>query len=428
MDHELIGLWALRSKLKKDKVLSQDPAVTQAIASELEVAPMSDEDEVITLVRNRFLSSKTLASDVSAAATALRAMLHPQDDAAAEAETSTRTTTHEEAPIRKKTKIVKEARPLGDGDEDDVQHPEEGQTMEVAAEQEDEDDGWESGSVADSDGESDSSTTGRKGKVTATSKSATSSTFLPSLSVGFIRGESDSDYSDEEKEDVAEPKKNRRGQRARRAYVFLHLMHLLPLTNPFPPQHLGEKVRQERQSRREGAPNRLTTWQERLWWPTCSWWQQPSLQRRSRGKAQTSTSRIWFWRRATSVSAATSCCCSRGVTSVLGGEAKAQGEAKYCDRASAGQKDYIHLASLECGMQSMYSRSMGARRSLRKGLSTAGNWHEALARGRSPDCKLVEPSWEGFDWRKVAVLRGTGLHDMNPLGGADGSSHHRPVG
>ncbi|TFL01824.1 BUD22-domain-containing protein [Pterulicium gracile] len=217
MDHELIGLWALRSKLKKDKVLSQDPAVTQAIASELEVAPMSDEDEVITLVRNRFLSSKTLASDVSAAATALRAMLHPQDDAAAEAETSTRTTTHEEAPIRKKTKIVKEARPLGDGDEDDVQHPEEGQTMEVAAEQEDEDDGWESGSVADSDGESDSSTTGRKGKVTATSKSATSSTFLPSLSVGFIRGESDSDYSDEEKEDVAEPKKNRRGQRARRA-------------------------------------------------------------------------------------------------------------------------------------------------------------------------------------------------------------------
>ena len=46
---------------------------------------------------------------------------------------------------------------------------------------------------------------------------AAASTFLPSLSVGFTRGDSDS-----EPEDIdSAPKKNRRGQRARRAYVIM---------------------------------------------------------------------------------------------------------------------------------------------------------------------------------------------------------------
>lgn len=46
----------------------------------------------------------------------------------------------------------------------------------------------------------------------------TTSTFLPSLSTGFIRGDSDSEFeSDSEGEGVKSSRKNRRGQRARQA-------------------------------------------------------------------------------------------------------------------------------------------------------------------------------------------------------------------
>ena len=100
------------------------------------------------------------------------------------------------------------------------------------------DDGWESGSVrsAPSDQESDSigsnsssgsdssKKTSPKGRSsldaqTKTKSSTSESKFLPSLSVGFIRGDSDSEFSDAEV--TAEVRKNRRGQRARRASVLI---------------------------------------------------------------------------------------------------------------------------------------------------------------------------------------------------------------
>jgi hypothetical protein len=91
-------------------------------------------------------------------------------------------------------------------------------------ESEDVDDGasWESGSV-DSEGNirhavspsasSTSSSPPPKKQTKITSK--TESRFLPSLAAGFIRG--DSDGSDIEDADVAPERKNRRGQRARKA-------------------------------------------------------------------------------------------------------------------------------------------------------------------------------------------------------------------
>lgn len=59
----------------------------------------------------------------------------------------------------------------------------------------------------------------KAGKTVKSLSSKNVSTFLPSLSVGFIRGGSDdSDWSEaEDKGTDLEPKKNRRGQRARRA-------------------------------------------------------------------------------------------------------------------------------------------------------------------------------------------------------------------
>jgi len=100
----------------------------------------------------------------------------------------------------------------------------------------DRDDGWESGSVAGTgfeaeeseEGESDSdndelTVTKTKHpqkpalKATKGSSSTLQSTFLPSLSVGFVRGSDDSEFSDAEGKAADMPKKNRRGQRARQA-------------------------------------------------------------------------------------------------------------------------------------------------------------------------------------------------------------------
>lgn len=119
--------------------------------------------------------------------------------------------------------------------------------VQTSDDEEVDDAGWESGSIhggsSAESGESDdedplsevngdeqslrpSASSGPDLKASSSSKAAQSqpdkpkkageSTFLPSLAVGFTRGDSDaSDFSDDDA-DVA-PKKNRRGQRARRA-------------------------------------------------------------------------------------------------------------------------------------------------------------------------------------------------------------------
>lgn len=120
----------------------------------------------------------------------------------------------------------------------------------VSGADDDAEDGWESGSIGgevhsasdddgdaspdgdsssedeDSDREEDTvkkpagklkSTVPKAASLKAKPKaSASASTFLPSLSVGFIRGDSDSEWSDSE-DKTEDVRKNRRGQRARRA-------------------------------------------------------------------------------------------------------------------------------------------------------------------------------------------------------------------
>jgi len=118
---------------------------------------------------------------------------------------------------------------------------------ESSANIEDEDDGWESGTVSDGghsvQGNSRPVSRSNKGSddyenntasegdvdlgvprgrprpdVKRSSKASTvQSAFLPSLSVGFVRGDSDTDFSDSETKADDGVKKNRRGQRARRA-------------------------------------------------------------------------------------------------------------------------------------------------------------------------------------------------------------------
>lgn len=120
-----------------------------------------------------------------------------------------------------------------DGSEaDDSGNEDENSDDEEEEEEEDDDDdydvdGGDNAAVAIASATKRASQQAEKGKKVALpakdtkgkSKATAESTFLPSLSVGFTRGDSDaSDLSDEEVK-VADMRKNRRGQRARRAYV-----------------------------------------------------------------------------------------------------------------------------------------------------------------------------------------------------------------
>jgi len=99
--------------------------------------------------------------------------------------------------------------------DDDELEPQEGwESGTVDDDEQEPQDGWESGSIPGKDEDSSS----KVPPATAPDKSTgLQSTFLPSLSVGFTRGESDdSDLSESEvKAADIDIKKNRRGQRAR---------------------------------------------------------------------------------------------------------------------------------------------------------------------------------------------------------------------
>jgi hypothetical protein len=259
----------LIQKLKHNRTLSADQTVSDFLSTELQpslpldyyaVEPNSAEGKI----RNRLASCKSFSGRASELVTALQAVLDPSV-----VRSSTTTTVDEEE------EDFEDQAEDGDGGDDffDQAGPSDDQA---------DDDGWESGSIHsgdngpsnrlrttstgfDSESEpepgstSDADSLGRSGqhtkpklkprpesiseegddeptpdsdsdsdtplpsplvqrKVSKPSGGAGTSTFLPSLSVGYIPGTGDSDPEDEL--DTAEGKnerKNRRGQRARRA-------------------------------------------------------------------------------------------------------------------------------------------------------------------------------------------------------------------
>ncbi|KAK0487342.1 Bud-site selection protein [Armillaria novae-zelandiae] len=209
LNHEAVARTALRSKLLKDRILCGNEHVQAAVSDQLQSNLLGGS----TKVQSRILSSKVLAVEIANIIESLRAViLPPADDDDAE-------------PPRKMTK-VEVANDEGGMEEDgDEEEDEAGDEMDwesgtVGDDEKEHDDGWESGSLDEGD---DDTPTNQSGKPSATTKaqkknSTGASTFLPSLSVGFIRGNEDSDWSDSDaKAGDIEQKKNRRGQRARRA-------------------------------------------------------------------------------------------------------------------------------------------------------------------------------------------------------------------
>ncbi|KAI0044398.1 Bud-site selection protein [Auriscalpium vulgare] len=257
MDHDRIAVMALKNKLKKDKVLSKSPNIGLATPNELSLAALSPSTGPDAQVEGRVLSSKALSSAVNTVISTLRSLLRPQSlplDISIDSS----------PPPKQKRKLspVMTSEKLTPGG-----HPAE-------PSRHSDDDGWESGTVDGGSHSSadDGSTAGESGSevtapsarksviplsISSTSKRAPSapttagsqSTFLPSLSHGFIRGDSDSDWSDGEAAIADVKTKNRRGQRARRAIwekkygrgaKHLNVEHAS--TSRAPEQHGGPRV------------------------------------------------------------------------------------------------------------------------------------------------------------------------------------------
>lgn len=239
-------------KLTKDKILGDNEHVQAAISQELasNILAPAPADTPAAKVQNRLLSSKSLAAGILAAVSDLRAALQPKPNKNDDKMEDIIETVVSERPKKIRKAILA---PTEDGDvemdavdlggdaggeseaDGEVPDDEGWESGTVGDDEKEVDDGWESGSLTrepiDSEQDLDESAE-EEGDEPRASRPAPSrkaaaniatsgiqSTFLPSLSVGFVRGGSeDSDWSEREA-GAADPdqKKNRRGQRARRA-------------------------------------------------------------------------------------------------------------------------------------------------------------------------------------------------------------------
>ncbi|KAF4577143.1 hypothetical protein EYR36_005130 [Pleurotus pulmonarius] len=251
MNTDTLAEVALHSKIKKDKTLCSNESIQASLeeAFPLGAWNASSSGTPSAKVQARILSSRYLAVESTRILEALRSVVNPEErpkkvsqdeEESGDLDTST--------PISE----VRHPQDAGMGHEAEAEDTH----SEAAAISDDEGEdeaGWESGTVGgdeddsgedidgrsklapgsdmtDSDSDSDSDSASQdmlhnqptkkarpSGKEVTPVNSA--STFLPSLSVGYIRGDSDNsdvDGSDAGQPDI-QPRKNRRGQRARRA-------------------------------------------------------------------------------------------------------------------------------------------------------------------------------------------------------------------
>ncbi|KAI6099570.1 Bud-site selection protein [Pisolithus croceorrhizus] len=240
LDCKQIANTALTTKIKKDKKLSEHPLVQSAVLAELTSSSVSSvpSGTPTAKAQSRVLSSKLLAAEIVTVLEALRNYLSSTSDMG-------------EMPNQKGTRGSASGRkdkdrtssPVSTSDSDSGEgHRGQDSEERVATE----DDGWQSGTVSDEPSAADGWESGRvhdnsdydklsddvtdfgdqttslnRTKVQTrklVSLSKDESVFLPTLSVGFARGGgSDSEFSDSEANVADGVKKNRRGQRARRA-------------------------------------------------------------------------------------------------------------------------------------------------------------------------------------------------------------------
>lgn len=240
------------TKLKKDKTLSVDPSI-QAISAELTsniVSPAAPGTPTAK-VQSRILSSKVLASEVVSIVETLRTLLNPSVGSEDIGEATNNPQASPNISKKRRTGTGHEKDPFSSQDNAANPSGEESDRGDESTSGDEAiagvDDGWESGTI-DAPSGSDGSVTGSADDRDSSSDDSDDvkfvrgssdegrfpsenpktrklqphgakgqSEFLPSLSVGFARGDSGSEFSDSETRFVDGVKKNRRGQRARRA-------------------------------------------------------------------------------------------------------------------------------------------------------------------------------------------------------------------
>ncbi|KAF5389169.1 hypothetical protein D9757_003528 [Collybiopsis confluens] len=217
ISHEAVANTALRSKLTKDKVLSDHETMQSALSKQLAdnlLEPVRG-GTAAAKIQSRLLSSKILAQEVAAVVEDLRSVVHPFTTDSQDGDVSA--DLDESMPERPKK--LKKLNMKDIPEDEDFE-------MDLGVDGEEDEDDAASPTMMPMNGNLGLLETMRRNQImdapkvsarSGTSQPAASqSTFLPSLSTGFIRG-SDSDWSDND-DQAAEigQRKNRRGQRARR--------------------------------------------------------------------------------------------------------------------------------------------------------------------------------------------------------------------
>ena len=204
----------MQSKLKKDKHLSTNPSIQSAI-SEIFTSDVTRASEgVAAKLESRLLSSKSLSKKVNLVISSLHSALKPSEDGDGDDDASGHS---DDAHLDDSSAVVNQ--PVASGAFED--NP---------VDSEDDTSGSSDSTGSDDPCQPSTSTLPEKFHpilhrashspllpYDAPQSPGTESFFLPALSNGFIPGGSDTDWSDGETRTATSNRKNRRGQRARRA-------------------------------------------------------------------------------------------------------------------------------------------------------------------------------------------------------------------
>ena len=221
IDHERIGTLALRSKLKKDKFLSSHPSIQSELSNTFVSDAAPGLGVIASKLESRLLSSKTLSKEVNMVILSLHSALKPSGDEGGEEE--------EDDDDDESSNRFHESQILADPPAAAIQRGAIDASEDSASDPDD-----DSSGSTDSARGSGSSQHGKSALFPrysvfdrtchspplsddASQALGTESVFLPTLSNGFIPGGSDTDWSDGEARVADGVRKNRRGQRARRA-------------------------------------------------------------------------------------------------------------------------------------------------------------------------------------------------------------------
>jgi len=205
IDHDRIGTLALKSKLKKDKFLSSDPSIQSEFSRIFASDAVPASEGMAAKLESRLLSSKTVSKEVTLVISSLHSTLNPSGD---EEYSDDEASDFLREPQIVDPPTVSNQRGTPEAPEDNCSDSE----------------------ISSGPSQTNTSTPpprshaalGRTSHSPPHSHDAprtltTDSVFLPTLSNGFIPGGSDTDWSDGEARVADGPRKNRRGQRARRA-------------------------------------------------------------------------------------------------------------------------------------------------------------------------------------------------------------------